>query len=257
MRAAMLASTRESARQFDETAVHDDVRHTPSESQRLADTVAMIPASTRSILDVGCGRGELLRRSGVSFAVGVDLASRGMRHVAGPKAVASILALPFADASFDLVLCAETLEHLDPAILEGAARELARVARRHVLVTTPWKEDLLEWSARCPRCGDIFHLHGHQSSLGPGDIRRLFPRARGVTVRGSWRIRPFSRALLAFRTRRLGLWKYSPHALCPTCGNRELENHERRRAYRLVAAANTILHPLRTSHRWLIARVDV
>ncbi len=257
MRPVMHASPRESARQFDETAVHDEVRHTPSESQRLADTVAMIPTSTRSLLDVGCGRGELLARSGVPFRVGVDLASRGMRHVAGPKAVASILALPFADASFDLVLCAETLEHLDPAILEGAARELARVARRQVLVTTPWKEDLLEWSARCPRCGDIFHLHGHQSSLGPGDIRGLRPRARGGTVPRSWELRPSPRAPPAFRARRLGLWKYSPHALCPTCGNRELENHERRRAYRLIAAANTVLHPLRTSHRWLVARIDV
>jgi SAM-dependent methyltransferase len=253
----MQAPTRSSARQFDETSVHDEARRTPSEALRVADTVALIPAGTRSLLDVGCGRGELLARAGVPFSVGVDMASRGIRHLPGPKAVAAIQALPFADASFDVVLCAETLEHLDPAILGDAAAELARVARRHVVVTTPWKEDLLEWSHRCPRCGDVFHLHGHRSSLGPDDLPGLFPGARHVEVQGCWPIRPFSARLLAFRTRRLGLWKYSPHALCPGCGNREFANHERRRAFRLVAVVSTLLHPRRTAHRWLLARVDL
>lgn len=50
---------------------------------------------------------------------------------------ASIYALPYPDASFDLVVCCEVLEHLhDPKM---GLCELARVARRRVLVSTPWE----------------------------------------------------------------------------------------------------------------------
>jgi 2-polyprenyl-3-methyl-5-hydroxy-6-metoxy-1,4-benzoquinol methylase len=43
--------------------------------------------------------------------------------------------LPFADDSFDLVVCVEVLEHLvDPA---RGLRELARVGNRHLLLSVP------------------------------------------------------------------------------------------------------------------------
>jgi ubiquinone/menaquinone biosynthesis C-methylase UbiE len=46
-----------------------------------------------------------------------------------------VLALPFGDGSFDAALCLEVLEHLDhPA---EAVRELARVARRAVVLSVP------------------------------------------------------------------------------------------------------------------------
>jgi ubiquinone/menaquinone biosynthesis C-methylase UbiE len=48
-----------------------------------------------------------------------------------------VLALPFADRSFDAVTCLEVLEHLDdPA---AAVREMARVARRAVVVSVPFE----------------------------------------------------------------------------------------------------------------------
>ena len=50
---------------------------------------------------------------------------------------ASIYALPYPDHSVDLVICCEVLEHLrDPA---AGLAELARVADRHVLLSTPWE----------------------------------------------------------------------------------------------------------------------
>jgi len=253
-----IGDSRESARLFDETAVHDEaaVHQTRSEQTRIRDTVALIPGDAGSVLDVGCGRGELLAAMRVPFAVGTDLARRGIRHVRGPAAVSSLLALPFPDRSFDVVLCAETLEHVEPADLPRAAAELRRVARRSLVITVPYDENPLEWSSRCPRCGTVFHLHGHRRSFRPEDLRALFP-GTVETVRGSWPVRRYSPGLLRLRTAGLGLWKFARHARCPMCGNREFENHERRLLYRLTGAVNSLLNPRKTRYRWLLLRVDL
>jgi len=251
------SDSRESARLFDETAVHEGPRKKPSELTRIRDTIALIPPGSSSLLDVGCGRGDLLHEIDLPFTVGTDLARRGIRHVRRPAAISSMLQLPFPDRSFDVVLCAETLEHLDPSDLSRAAEELQRVARRCVLVTVPFDENLLETSHRCPRCGTMFHLYGHQSVFTPKRLEVLFPGARNYEVHGSWPIRPFSPSLLRFRTGRLGLWKYSEYTRCPVCGNDAFENHERRLGYRLVDMANDLIHPRKSRYRWLLLRVDL
>ncbi|HEY0138451.1 MAG TPA: class I SAM-dependent methyltransferase [Nannocystis sp.] len=96
-----------------------------------------------SVLEVGCGEAlladHLIRARRPEHFEGCDVA---LRPAAGidPQIVlreASIYSLPYADASFDLVVCCEVLEHLaDPP--SGLA-ELARVARKHVLISTPWE----------------------------------------------------------------------------------------------------------------------
>jgi ubiquinone/menaquinone biosynthesis C-methylase UbiE len=96
-----------------------------------------------SVLEVGCGEGlladRLIKARRPEHFEGCDVA---LRPAAGidPQIVlreASIYGLPYADASFDLVVCCEVLEHLaDPA---SGLVELARVARKHVLISTPWE----------------------------------------------------------------------------------------------------------------------
>jgi SAM-dependent methyltransferase len=98
-----------------------------------------------SWLDVGCGEGEALRR-GVFRAgatrVHLDLLGEPLAHLRGAfpgsnLVRGSALALPFAAKSFDAVLCLEVLEHLEHPGL--ALRELARVARRRVILSVPWE----------------------------------------------------------------------------------------------------------------------
>ena len=96
-----------------------------------------------SVLEVGCGEGlladRLIRSRRPEHFEACDVALRPAPGI-DPEIVlreASIYGLPPADASFDLVVCCEVLEHLaDPA---AGLAELARVARRHVLVSTPWE----------------------------------------------------------------------------------------------------------------------
>ncbi|HSE45512.1 MAG TPA: class I SAM-dependent methyltransferase [Gemmatimonadales bacterium] len=253
------AAPRTSAQLFDETSVHEEsgVHRTESERGRIKATVALVPPETRTLLDVGCGRGDLLHAIDVPFSVGTDLARRGIRFVRRPATVSSMLALPFRNQSFDVVLCAETLEHLDPADLPGAASELRRLARKSLLITVPYQEDLLAWSTRCARCGTLFHLHDHRNVFSPERLQGLFPGGSHYTVQGAWRVRPMSPALLRFRTERLGLWKYWRFARCPRCGNESFENQEQRLLYKGVNALNSVLHPRKSDYRWLLLRVDL
>jgi SAM-dependent methyltransferase len=95
----------------------------------------------RSVLDVGCGRGEFLEKDPGRF-VGVDLdpalveacRARGLRAEVG-----SATGLTFPDAAFEVVRAAQLIEHLHP---DQAARLLAEAARvlkpgGRVFLTTP------------------------------------------------------------------------------------------------------------------------
>jgi len=88
-----------------------------------------------TLLDAGCGEGEMLRRQVVPAGVRTVLLDRNADSAA--RVLGSVDALPFASQSFDVVTCFEVLEHLqDPA---RAVRELARVARRAVVVSVPYE----------------------------------------------------------------------------------------------------------------------
>lgn len=91
-------------------------------------------------VDVGCGRGDLGRRLRARFDryVGVDVAA----HEGFPAELEFMRAdadagLPLPDSSADVVLCVETIEHVENP--RALVRELVRVARPggSVLVTTP------------------------------------------------------------------------------------------------------------------------
>jgi len=88
----------------------------------------------KEIVDVGCGTGAILKQLGnPEKNVGIDLApeaisfcrQRGLNNVRQ----GDIRALPFADASFDAVICSSVLYHQWVNDVEGAVREMHRVLR--------------------------------------------------------------------------------------------------------------------------------
>lgn len=110
----------------------------------LASTLELYAhAAPRSVLEVGCGEGKLadyLMREGPSPETfeASDVSLEALAEDLDPRIQfreASIYDLPYEDASIDLVLCCEVLEHLqEPA---AALAEVARVARSRVLLSTP------------------------------------------------------------------------------------------------------------------------
>lgn len=105
---------------------------------------AALPAETpATVFELGMGEGEVAERVrsryGAVAIAGLDLPDAALRSEWRSRALDGVFgdagALPVRDASCDLVLAIEVLEHLpDP---RAALRELARIARRDVVVSVP------------------------------------------------------------------------------------------------------------------------
>jgi SAM-dependent methyltransferase len=107
---------------------------------RLLARSGRLPLGPRRVLDLGCGDGEVLVglvRWGAcpDRLVGVDLRSDAVAraHTRAPEIgfdVADATALPYRDASFDLVLAFTVFTSiLDDRVARQAAREVGRVLR--------------------------------------------------------------------------------------------------------------------------------
>jgi len=169
------------------------------------------------VLDVGTGRGELVRvalEKGATEAVGVDyspaaieLANRTLTAAGNPAGASVVLAdarrIPVEDGRFDLVTMLDVVEHLIPEELERSLEEARRALRpggRVFIHTAPsaliyevtyraqrlLRPDRWRWPAD-PR--NEFERRLHVNEQRPGALRRALRRAgfRNVKVRlGRW-----------------------------------------------------------------------
>ncbi len=107
----------------------------------IADRIAS--RQPRSVLEVGCGYGKVLRllreRLGPDVPlVGVDFSASQLevarRHLAGLSGItlahASGARLPFLDDAFDLVLTSAVILHNPPVVADAIRREVVRVSSR-------------------------------------------------------------------------------------------------------------------------------
>ena len=122
-----------------------------------------------TMLDAGCGRGwlaaELARRNAKAQVVGADIAPP--MHADAPTNLRFVEGwvgtLPFADDSFDTVLCTHTLEHL--LDLDGALADLRRIARRRLILVVPRERE-----SRYP-----LNLHLHFFPYAHSFLNRIRP----------------------------------------------------------------------------------
>ena len=102
----------------------------------------------RSVLEVGAGDrvfGNFIKNNTTVQYVCVDIAED--LH---PDVVGSVLALPFADKSHDVVCAFEVLEHMPFEQFDKALTELARVARTHVAISIPHFGPVFSFSLKVP-----------------------------------------------------------------------------------------------------------
>jgi SAM-dependent methyltransferase len=135
------------------------VRGSPHATYKLELLQRIRALAPESLLDVGCGDGELLRAaagSGCRTCLGleVDDALVAARRDEGLDVrIGRAEALPFADRSIDVVVFEYVAHHVEH--LERALFEAARVTRRAVLVLDPWY-DLSFASQRVARDYDLW-----------------------------------------------------------------------------------------------------
>ena len=202
----------------------------PRQMERAKRIAATLPANTRSVLDIGCGGGIALNEVRQRFndheieCVGLErseLTAAAARNLFGLKVVeGSADALPFEDKSFDFVMANELLEHLTWATYQAALKEIARVARHGILITTPFNER--RQFVTCPKCNCAFSPFYHVRSFDDSTLAGLFEGFSRIQQELIW---VKGRTPLLYEARRLkAALGYVPllpkHTICPQCGYR-------------------------------------
>jgi SAM-dependent methyltransferase len=172
--------------------------------QVLADAATRLLAPGMSVLDVGCGDGQLAASMGRLRpdirVTGAEISPRP--HCRIPVTAFDGRRLPFADRSFDAALLVDVLHHTDdPATL---LQEAVRVARRAVLLKDHFREGFAaratlrfmdeignrrhgvalpfnylsrtEWDALFDRCGLAVETSDPLRTLYPFPARLFFGR---------------------------------------------------------------------------------
>jgi 2-polyprenyl-3-methyl-5-hydroxy-6-metoxy-1,4-benzoquinol methylase len=137
------------------------------------------------VLDFGCGPGYLLAHlsTRVRECYGVDFSREAVeaterllqsRPTWRGATVLQRVPTDFANGSFDVVTCLETVEHLRDEQLDATLAELRRLVRPGgtLFLTTPNGEDLASGYTYCPFCDTRFHQWQHVRSLTEDVLRR-------------------------------------------------------------------------------------
>ncbi len=90
--------------------------------------------SPQSVLEIGVGNGIV---QNALTSLGYKVQTVDIDPALKPTQVASVTKLPYPDKSFDLILCAEVLEHLPYEDSLIAMKEIRRVASKGAIITLP------------------------------------------------------------------------------------------------------------------------
>jgi ubiquinone/menaquinone biosynthesis C-methylase UbiE len=136
-----------------------------------------------SILEFGCGSGEMLERAAAAFpdatVQGIDLAERmiamaSARLPTGRFVAGGVEALATWPEPVDLVLAIDILEHLEDPL--PAARAMARVGRC-IALKIPLERRVIRLGLRRQEPGPAHHIAGHLHFWTLGESRALLAAA--------------------------------------------------------------------------------
>lgn len=153
-----------------------EYRSSSLEQQRTADLLSLVPDGLGSVLDVGARDGHFsqLLTSRCERVTALDLQCPTFNIERVDCVAGDACALEFADNHFDLVFCAEVLEHIPPASLAKACAELSRVSGRYLLIGVPDRQDIRHGRTTCGACGQSNPPWGHVNSFDEPRLHALF-----------------------------------------------------------------------------------
>jgi dolichol-phosphate mannosyltransferase len=139
----------------------------------------MLEGQTESILDVGCGSSKLLQS--LPSAIGLDMRLDKLRFMQRTNRLlmaGDLARLPFADASFDTVICSQVIEHVQH---DNVLAELKRVLKAggRLILGTPdyatWQWRLIEpiYHRVLPRA----YADKHVTQYTRGQLKRMLDDA--------------------------------------------------------------------------------
>jgi ubiquinone/menaquinone biosynthesis C-methylase UbiE len=201
-------------------------------SEKIEITFDFIKSDVNDILDVGCGNGVFTNLAMKKFPdkriVGFDRSETALKYVQAEKIRGEIDDIPFPDLSFDCVVAHDVIEHLPVNIYPRAIHEIARIAKKYIIIAVPNAENLEDNISQCPACKTTFNNNLHFRSFGKSDISNLFNK-KGFSC---LEIKTCDRNTFYIGQKTYGnlfypKWKrYFRSPICPLCGYRNHNDQE-------------------------------
>lgn len=241
-------------------------RASSSEQDRIASLFRLIPKKGIRALDIGARDGYLsqLLINRFQEVVALDLCKPDINVQGIIPLEGDITNLQFPNRSFDLVLCAEVLEHIPPEQLQTACDELSRVASGTVVIGVPFKQDIRLGRTTCECCGASNPPWGHVNRFDEQRLRKLFNSLKWhqVEMVGSTNAHTnrLSTSLLDYAGNPFGT--YMQEEACIYCGNSigspKSRTLSQRLATKLAYSLNHLQSNLQQSHpSWIHVALTV
>lgn len=165
---------------YENEALWTDERFLRNEQElnRFKVIQSLIPNSTKSLLDVGCGNGAFLKfleDSGSNIQItGYERSQTAVINKVCKSEIilGSAEKINYADNSFDLVLALEVIEHLPYEVYENTLSELQRIATKHIIISVPYRET--DRLIKCNYCGCFYSPFFHLREFDKKRLENLF-----------------------------------------------------------------------------------
>ena len=204
-----------------------EYRESDSEIHRTNDLIRIIKTingSSNYSLDIGARDGHFSRllASYYDSVIALDLEKPSFKYDNVTCTQGDVTNLKFDDDYFDLVFCAEVLEHIPNNMLENACNELSRVSNEYILVGVPYKQDIRVGRITCFSCGEKNPPWGHVNSFNDEHLENLFPeysiKEKSFVGRTNSFTNSISTALMDYAGNPYGT--YSQEEPCIHCGKK-------------------------------------
>ena len=135
----------------------------------------------KNILDVGCGFGEYTTLDKGKFT-GVDnsfprVKFARRRYQDARFIQADATRLPFKDKSFDAVLLANTIHHLNDEAVKIGLEEMKRVSRQYLII-----DDCVKWTDQTRVSQFFYSLDRGTMFRTPDEIENIFKEISGLKL---------------------------------------------------------------------------
>ncbi|MFZ2268822.1 MAG: class I SAM-dependent methyltransferase [Azonexus sp.] len=107
------------------------------------------------VLEIGQGQGLL---KAIAAQYGIRIETLDLDPELNPDHIGSATEIPLADSMFDVVCAFQMLEHLPYDLSLQAFREMARVCRKHVIISLPDAKHIWRYQFHVPKIGPMDFL---------------------------------------------------------------------------------------------------
>lgn len=142
---------------------------------RLQTVLEMTPPRLGKVVDIGCGRGEVLDAIQADKKIGLDLSETALSYIKSTNVttiVADVRKMPklLFGADVDLLIALEVFEHFPQDEFELIVDQIRQIVPRYVLLGVPYKEILEKRNFNCPNCGRTFNADTHHLSFADSTL---------------------------------------------------------------------------------------